>query len=61
MLKEKLVPALLETLISSGEIKVLEIHVVTLKSDVTIYVICITTKKQRYAVLKERVGLVHQF
>lgn len=32
-----------------------------LKSDVTMYVSCVTTKKKRYAVLKERVGLVDQF
>lgn len=31
LLKEKAVQELLETLLSSGEIKVLEIHVVTLK------------------------------
>lgn len=33
--KKKLVQALLETLVSSGKIKILEIHVVALKSDAT--------------------------
>lgn len=46
MLKEKLVQALLETLASSGEIKILEINVVALKSNVTMSVNCITTKEK---------------
>lgn len=33
--KKKLVQALLETLVSSGKTKILEIHVVALKSDAT--------------------------
>lgn len=37
LLKEKLVQALLEMLVSSGEINFLEINVVALKSDATMY------------------------
>lgn len=52
LLKEKMVQALLETLVSSGEIKFLEINVVALKSGATMYVSCIAAKERREAVLK---------
>lgn len=55
LLKEKLVQALLETLVSSGEIEILEIDVVALKSDATMYVSCIATKERRERVLKCRI------
>lgn len=50
--KKNLVQALLETLLSSGEIKILEIHVVALKSDAAMCVSCIAAKERREAVLK---------
>lgn len=49
---QNLVQALLETLVSNGEIKILEIHVVALQSDATVYVSCIAAKERREAVLK---------
>lgn len=50
--KKKLVQALLEALASSGEIKILEIHVVALKSGAATYVSSIATEGRREAVLK---------
>lgn len=45
--KKIVVQALLETLLSSGEIKILKIHVVALKSDATMYVSCTAAKEGR--------------
>lgn len=50
--KKSLVQALIEALVSSGEIKILEIHVVALKSGATTYVSCTATEGRREAVLK---------
>lgn len=52
LLKEKLVQALLETPVRQWEIKILEIHVVALKSDATMYVSCIATKEKEGGSLK---------
>lgn len=52
LLKEKLVQALLETPVRQWEIKILEIHVVALKSDATMYVSCIATKENEGGSLK---------
>lgn len=45
--KKKLVQALLETLVSSGKIKILEIHVVALKSDATMSAVLQQRKGER--------------
>lgn len=50
--KKSLLQALIEALVSSGEIKILEIHVVALKSGATTYVSCTATEGGREAVLK---------
>lgn len=51
LLKEKLVQTTRNTC-KRGEIKTLEIRVVALKSDTTMYASCIVTKERREAVLK---------
>lgn len=45
--KVKTYPSVIEAHVSSGEIKVPEIHVVTSKSDVTLCVSCITTEEEK--------------